>query len=69
MAGACKGDRICDWLDVITAARKDVRLATRIWYPEPRGDLFGLGNGINAEVLIGAPAYQVSSGEIIAIEG
>lgn len=51
------------------AARKDARLATRIWYPEARGELFDLGNGINAAVLIGPPAYQVSSGEIVAIEG
>lgn len=51
------------------AARKDIRLATRIWFPEPRGDLFDLGNGINAAILVGAPAYQVSSGEIVAIEG
>lgn len=69
MAGARQTGRVCDWLDVITAARKDARLTTRIWYPEPRGHLFDIGNGINAEVLVGAPAYQVSSGEIVAIEG
>ena len=51
------------------AARKDARLATRIWHPDARGDLFDLGGGINAQVLIGNPAYQVSSGEIVAIEG
>jgi hypothetical protein len=58
-----------DWLTVMEAARKDGRLVTRMWYPEPRGDLFDLGNGINAAVLIGPPAYQVSSGETVAIEG
>lgn len=42
---------------------------TRVWYPEPRGDLLDMGNGINAAVHIGAPAYQVSTGETIAIEG
>jgi len=64
-----KPARVRDWLDVIDAARADARLATRVWYPDPRGDLLDLGNGINAEVLIGAPAYQVSTGDIIAIEG
>jgi len=69
MAGTRPAGQVCDWLDVIEPARKDARLTTRIWYPEPRGDLFDLGNGINAQVLIGSPAYQVSSGEIVAIEG
>jgi hypothetical protein len=69
MVGTRPAGQIRDWLDVITAARADARLTTRIWYPEPRGDLLDIGNGINAQVLIGAPAYQVSSGEIVAIEG
>lgn len=64
-----KPTRVPDWLDVIEAARNDARLVSRVWYPDPRGDLLDLGNGINAAVLIGAPAYQVSTGDIIAIEG
>lgn len=50
------------------AARADKRLAVRLWYPEDRGDILHLDNGIHAEVLIGNPAYQVSSGEIVAVE-
>lgn len=49
------------------AARKDGRLVTRVWFPEPRGDLLDIGNGINAQVLVGDPAYQVTSGEIVAL--
>mgnify|MGYP003575122164 CR=1 FL=1 len=64
-----KPGRRPDWLDVIEAARKDSRLVSRVWFPEPRGDLVDMGNSINAAVLIGEPAYQVSSGEIVAIEG
>jgi hypothetical protein len=60
---------VADWLTVIDAARSDARLATRIWYPDPRGDLFDLGAGVNAHVFIGEPAYQVSSGEIVVIQG
>lgn len=56
-----------DWLTVMDAARADKRLAVRVWYPEARGELLHLDNGIHAEVLIGNPAYQVSSGEIVAL--
>jgi hypothetical protein len=69
MAALPQPGRVRDWLDVIEAARADARLATRVWYPEPRGELLDIGNGINAVVLIGAPAYQVSTGEIVNIEG
>lgn len=49
------------------AARADSRLATRVWFPEDRGTHFELNNGVNCAVLIGEPAYQVSSGEIVAL--
>jgi hypothetical protein len=49
------------------AARNDARLATRVWFPEDRGAHFELNNGVNCAVLIGEPAYQVSSGEIVAL--
>jgi len=48
-------------------ARADKRRAVRVWYPEPRGDILHLNNGVMAEVLIGNPAYQVSSGDIVAL--
>lgn len=51
----------------MTAARSDARLATRVWFPEDRGAHFELNNGVNCAVLIGEPAYQVSSGEIVAL--
>lgn len=69
MPGLTKPGAPPDWLTVLEAARADKRLATRVWFPEPRGDLVDVGNSINAAVLIGAPAYQVSSGEIVAVEG
>jgi len=49
------------------AARAESRLATRVWFPEDRGELLDLGNGINAQILVGEPAYQVTSGEIVAL--
>lgn len=49
------------------AARADKRVVTRVWFPEERGDLLDVGNGINAQVLVGDPAYQVTSGEIVAL--
>ena len=44
------------------------RIVTRIWHPAPEGGpLFDVGAGVNAEVLTGDPAYQLTSGEIVAI--
>lgn len=51
----------------MTAVRADKRQVSRCWYPTARGALLALDNGSNAEVLIGDPAYQVTSGEIIAL--
>jgi hypothetical protein len=52
----------------MTAMREEKRQVVRCWYPEPRGALFALDNGSNAEVLIGNPAYQVTSGEIVTLD-
>ena len=47
--------------------RAEKRLVTRIWHPEAVGDLFDIGNGVNAVVVVGDPAYQVTSGDIVAL--
>jgi hypothetical protein len=52
---------------VIDAIRAEPGQVVRCWFPEPRGPLFQLDNGANAEVLIGAPAYQLTSGDIVAL--
>ena len=49
------------------AVRAEPGQVVRCWFPEPRGALFELPNGANAEVLIGAPAYQLTSGDIVAL--
>lgn len=46
----------------MTAVRAEQRQVARIWYPEPRGDLFQLPNGSNAHVVEGPAAYQCSCG-------
>lgn len=38
---------------------------TRIWHPAPPHELHHLGNGVHADVLEGAPAYQLTTGEKI----
>jgi hypothetical protein len=55
------------WLGVIEAVRAEERQVTRVWHPEPEGALLHLKDGVHAEVLIGEPAYQVSSGETVAL--
>lgn len=51
----------------MTAMRAEKRQVVRCWYPESRGELFDLGRDINAQVLIGDPAYQVTDGEIVSL--
>jgi hypothetical protein len=51
----------------VKAVLAEPRQVTRAFHPEPEGDLLPLPNGSNAEVLVGEPAYQVTSGEIVAI--
>lgn len=54
-------------MECAAVVKAEKRLITRIWHPEALGDLFDLGNGINAQVLTGDPAYQVTSGEIVVL--
>lgn len=51
----------------MVAMRNESRIVVRCWHPEEHEALFDVGNGVNAEVLMGNPAYQVSSGEIVAL--
>lgn len=47
--------------------RGHAELATRCWYPQDHGPLFEVRAGINVEVLIGEPAFQLTSGEIVTL--
>lgn len=47
--------------------RGEKRLVARLWHPAARPGLFDQGHGVMAEVLVGNPAYQLSSGEIVAL--
>lgn len=51
----------------MTAARAEKRHVVRVWHPEAEGDLLDLGSGINADIQVGDPAYQLTSGEIVAL--
>ena len=55
------------WHELTDAVHDERRQVVRMWFPEQRDALYALGNGTNAEVLIGEPAYQVTSGEIVAL--
>lgn len=55
------------WDDVAKAARAEPRQVSQVYFPEPDTALLDLGGGINANVLTGEPAYQLSSGEIITL--
>lgn len=49
---------------MIEKIRAEKNQVVRVWHPEPIAPLIEVGNGANAEVLVGAPAYQVSNGDI-----
>lgn len=51
----------------MTAAQAESRQVTRVFYPEVSGELLPLPNGTNAALAVGEPGYQITSGEIIAI--
>lgn len=55
------------WLELIDAVKAESRLITRIWHPEATVALHDLGHGVNAQVLVGDPAYQVTTGEIVSL--
>lgn len=46
---------------------EEKRQVSRVFHPEPQGELMALPNGSNAQVLVGEPAYQLTSGEIVAL--
>jgi uncharacterized membrane protein len=56
-----------DWLDVIEAVRASEKRVTRMFYHEARPELFDLGNGVNACVVLGDPGYQTTDGEIVTL--
>lgn len=48
--------------------RAETRFVTCIWHPAPEcGELFDIGNGVNARVMKGDAAYQTTCGEITAL--
>lgn len=49
------------------AVRGEHRIVARCWHPEATPGLIDTGNGVMAYLLVGNPAYQVSSGEIVAL--
>lgn len=48
----------------VRAVREQV---SRCWHPDARGDILPMPNGSNVAVAIGAPAYQLSSGEVVNV--
>lgn len=64
-----RGSRpVVDWerLSLAVIAAYAVKPVSTMWYPEARGDLFELPNGVNVRVLKGDPAWQHSDGSIVA---
>lgn len=47
--------------------RNETRLVSVCWHPDPPAEFLDLGRDINARVLVGNPAYQLSSGEKFAV--
>lgn len=46
---------------------EEKRMVTRVWHPQAPVDLVSIGRDVNAVVVVGNPAYQVTSGEIVAL--
>lgn len=40
---------------------------SRCWHPAPQAELIPARDGSNIAVLTGEPAYQLSSGEVVAL--
>lgn len=57
----------CTWAAVCDAARAHAGLVSRVFHPEPQGELVELRDGINAGVAVGEPGYQLSSGELVRL--
>jgi hypothetical protein len=47
--------------------KAEARMVSCVFHPEPDGELFDLGSGINARVAVGEAGYQLSSGEIVKL--
>jgi hypothetical protein len=43
------------------------RPITHVWHPKPPCALLEIGNNITARVLVGEPAYQLVTGEIVTL--
>lgn len=63
---AAEGQGI-DWLGLMALVHEEKQQIVRCWHPEPKGELAQLKNGSNIEVLVGETAYQLTTGEIIAL--
>lgn len=56
-----------DWAGLIEAVRSEPAQVSRAWHPAPKGQVIELKNGSNAAVEVGAPAYQLTTGDIITL--
>lgn len=55
------------WADLTEAVRAEKAQVSRAWHPAPEGQVIELKNGSNAAVEVGAPAYQLTTGDIITL--
>ncbi|HEX7644846.1 MAG TPA: hypothetical protein VF472_21810 [Burkholderiaceae bacterium] len=51
----------------MAAVKAERAQVSRCWHPEAPIELIDLGRDLRARVLVGEPAYQLSSGEIIKV--
>lgn len=62
-----RSSKKCSWLGLIDAILDDPEQVSRCWHPEPKAPLVQAKNGSCIEVLVGDPAYQKTTGEIVAM--
>ena len=58
-----------DWRDLVVTIRltyKPDHCIATVWHPDPYGELIDTPHG-NVRVLVGEPAYQLTSGEIVPL--
>lgn len=55
-----------DWRGLVDAVNAHSGIVSTAWHPEPKSELIGT-NASDVRVLVGEPAYQLSTGEIIAL--
>jgi hypothetical protein len=63
---AAKGQGI-NWLGLMEVIKAEKRMVVRCWHPEPQSQVGEWKDGINFEVKQGAPAYQLTTGEIVSL--